>query len=713
MDSATPGFALLEAIMIGSKLLSLLVLWNVLASSAHADREARPEEQVFARAKVIADVSISEVDAEGYVSLNVHEYMRGDGIPRGIKAGKPTKCESVNIGSLAGGRYILFAVRERLYSEEFYRVRLNADGRREVQYQHTWISFDNFKKRIPEPVKQGERDPLKVLAAVSVFGAEAFRQADVSLRHDHAFMRVAVLLAPSALAYASPQERGHRGFMLEATRRNPAACYHAHASLWKDRAFIREVARLTKGAAPLRSVVLRHTPSEVRDDRDLILELVRHNGHELEWASRRLRADREVVEAAGGVGLCYADPALLDDRALVLKLVAQHGDALSAASYRLKSDREVVLAAVRSRGSVLGQLPERFRADRDVVLAAVGSYGDSLMWAGEALKNDREVVLAAVRNWPRALRWASPQMGRSPEIGMEAVRREGYAIQHVHPDNPGIRRIALEALREEPNACSHMPHDLLQDPAFLREAVPLSPRIVGRLPDAIRRNETLYKELLLSALENDEIALAGAPGAMVGDPDFIARAGEKRFYALAYAQGRAAKDPRVLAMKDDRKRVERAIEQSAGYALGAASVRLQTDPDLVRKALSCSKIDGKYLGRYLHPSVWKDRKIAVALLKAGPLLLAGAPWQVRADREMVLAAVEQDGAAFSVADRVLRADREVVLVALRSRPDLAKEILCSARGGVQWDEDVRKHAVKDITKASRGQTEHLEPSGKR
>ena len=205
---------------------------------------------------------------------------------------------------------------------------------------------------------------------------------------------------------------------------------------------------------------------------------------------------------------------------------------------------------------------------------------------------------------------------------MEAVRGEGYAIQYVDPSNPGMREIALEALREEPHSRSHLPFALLQDPAFLREAVPLSPRIVGSLPDAVRRNEALCKELLLAALEKDAFALAGAPGAILGDPDFILRAGEKRFYALGYAQGDASSDPRVLAMRDDRKRVERAIERGEGYPLAAA---------------------------------------------------------------------------FSAVGRALREDREVVLAALRDRPDLVKEILRWARGGVQWDEEVRKYVVEDIT----------------
>ena len=357
-----------------------------------------------------------------------------------------------------------------------------------------------------------------------------------------------------------------------------------------------------------------------------------------------------------------------------------------------------------SRDKATGYLPEKFRADRHLVMAAVASYGDRLALADEKLRDDREVVLAAVRNRPQALRWASLRMRRDPEVAMEAVRRWGHAIQFVDPSNPSMTDLALEALRKDPSTWSHLVYGgpLFNDATFLRKAVSLSPQILRCVPIAIRKNEALFKEILLAALDKNEAALAQASGAILADPDFILRAGEKRFYALAYAAGRAAKDPRVLAMKDDRERVERSLKQGSWYGLGAASVRLQTDLDLIKKVIASCKAEPKYVGQNLHPSVWKDRKVVMDLLKAGPRLLAGAPWRIRSDRELVLVAVGQDGAAFAAVDRVLREDREVVLAALKSRPDLTKEILLLARGGVQWDDEVRKHVSKNKTKASNG-----------
>jgi len=688
--------------MSGKSLPARLFLAAVFICAARAggasDRRAPPEEQVFAKAQVIVDVSIDKAAEEGYVVLQVHEYLRGSGAPKLVRAGTYSR-NWTNIGSLAGGRYVLFAVGEHLNPEEVYAVRLKADGQREVEYEGAWIPFDAFKKRIPEPLILGERDPRKVLAALGVFGPEAVLKADASLRTNKEFMKVAVLIDLGTLSCGGPTElRGDREFVLRTARRHPEAVTLAASNLWNDREFVLEAARLAAVAKAWQFTVLGNASPALRDDRDLVMELVRHNGRELQWASERLRADRAVVEAAGGLGLYHADPALLDDRELVLNLVRQNGNALGAASYRLKTDREVVLAAMRAGSSLFSRLPEKLRADREVVLAAVGNYGDNLMSASEEFKNDREIVLAAVRNNPRAVTWAGPQTKRNPEICLEAVRRDGYAIQNMDRSTPDMRRIALEALRQNPASFHSMLGIPMDDPAFLREAVPLCPRLVGYLPDAVRRNEALYKELILAALEKDEAALAGLPGIIQGDPEFVLKAGAKRFYALAYAQGPAAEDPRVLAMKDDRKRLEQAIEQGDVYALGAASARLQSDPEIVRKVVTSSKVEGKYLASLIRPSLWDDRQVILKLLGAAPQLIMGAPWKARADRELALAAIEKDGAVFPSLDRLLRADRQVVLAALKSRPDLVEEIMRAARGGVQWDDEVRAETARALEK---------------
>ena len=111
-----------------------------------------------------------------------------------------------------------------------------------------------------------------------------------------------------------------------------------------------------------------------------------------------------------GNALQYASKELKNDQDVVLAAVRNSGDALQYASKELKSDKDVVLEAVSKDGSALEYASEELKNDKEVVLAAVRQDGSALYYASDALKNDKEVVLAAVRNIGEALDYASAEL---------------------------------------------------------------------------------------------------------------------------------------------------------------------------------------------------------------------------------------------------------------------------------------------------------------
>mmetsp|Transcript_69784 Transcript_69784/g.110281 ORF Transcript_69784/g.110281 Transcript_69784/m.110281 type:complete len:347 (+) Transcript_69784:55-1095(+) len=88
----------------------------------------------------------------------------------------------------------------------------------------------------------------------------------------------------------------------------------------------------------------------------------------------------------------------VDNRGAVLEAVKENPDALDYASRRLKADRGIMLEAVKRDGWALKFAPEgaSVRADKDVVLAAVGNDGSALQEASPELQQDRAVLLKAI-----------------------------------------------------------------------------------------------------------------------------------------------------------------------------------------------------------------------------------------------------------------------------------------------------------------------------
>ncbi|MDA7705641.1 DUF4116 domain-containing protein [Rickettsiales bacterium] len=76
-----------------------------------------------------------------------------------------------------------------------------------------------------------------------------------------------------------------------------------------------------------------------------------------------------------------------------LEVLEKFGFELQFASDKLKGDKEVVLEVVKKDGLALKFASEELRGDREVVLAAVKQDGYALELVSEKLRGDKEVAL--------------------------------------------------------------------------------------------------------------------------------------------------------------------------------------------------------------------------------------------------------------------------------------------------------------------------------
>ena len=100
--------------------------------------------------------------------------------------------------------------------------------------------------------------------------------------------------------------------------------------------------------------------------------------------------------------------------------------------------------------------------------------------------------------------------------------------------------------------------------------------------------------------------------------------------------------------------------------------------------------DGMAL-RYASEELQADREIVLAAVRQDGMALCFASEELQADREIVLAAVQQDGRALCFASEELQADHEIVLAAVRQdgrAPDYASAELQADQGGAARDMDV-------------------------
>jgi len=121
----------------------------------------------------------------------------------------------------------------------------------------------------------------------------------------------------------------------------------------------------------------------------------------------------------------------------VLAAVTQDGCALSYASKELRADREVVLAAVTQDGCALSYASKELRADREVVLAAVKDFGCVLKYASRKLRKDVLVRFAAGRSF-KTLKGCFEEISKIAEYDVTGNFTE-EAIQ-IMMSSKGVRK---------------------------------------------------------------------------------------------------------------------------------------------------------------------------------------------------------------------------------------------------------------------------------
>ncbi|MBD97598.1 hypothetical protein CL648_02200, partial [bacterium] len=166
-------------------------------------------------------------------------------------------------------------------------------------------------------------------------------------------------------------------------------------------------------------------------NRNHVLDAVRQNGYALQYASDKLRGDKEITMAAmiNNSGAGKFSSIEDQDKRTIEELISKSERELQTLCN--KSDQFTTLFCVVKNGRLLQHASEELKGNREVVLAAVRQDGYALEYASEELKGDREVVLEAVKQDGYALEHASAELKGDREVVLEAVKQDGRALQYA------------------------------------------------------------------------------------------------------------------------------------------------------------------------------------------------------------------------------------------------------------------------------------------
>lgn len=214
------------------------------------------------------------------------------------------------------------------------------------------------------------------------------------------------------------------------------------------------------------------------------------------------------------------------DWRIALNAVAQNSAAYSLLSDELQKDEDIMIAAIRG-GFSLEEASEEQKKNKQLVLYALKNYAKAFMWADSALQSDVEfvkkavsvnglalayvqdkfkdninVVLSAVNSNQKALEYATER------LKLQAVKTSYQYYKYCGDGSRANQEIALEAVSQKARVINKVPHQLANNPDFVKQILSRQGIILEYLPKRFKDDENL----VLLAMSQNKDALQFASG---------------------------------------------------------------------------------------------------------------------------------------------------------------------------------------------------------
>jgi len=391
-------------------------------------------------------------------------------------------------------------------------------------------------------------DTTLVLEAIQQFYG-AMEYASARLKHDTLFVRSAVACAGCCVEHVAPHLRRDKYIEITAIESQSEAYFKVDPALRGDKGFV--IAAIAKaGHDPdMASAMLMEASAGLRDDQDVVFEALKSSPDALEFASERLRADREVVKAAladrdEGEAEVFTRPDTASGpytaRFDQIRSLERGGCAcLQFVASELRNDPEIMLMAadVDPKRALEFASPSLLE-DKDFMTEAIVK-GCPFTQLAENLRDDEDVVLEALYQWHTPSHtmhnWVSERLRSSKEFIREAVVIAPELFRIASEELRGDWSVAIDALRfAMPDLMLHVAEQLLENREFAFRAIDTKAECFQYFPEKIRSD----REIVLAAVKNFGSNLQYASTQLRDDIEVVATAVANCSDSLVYASTR-------------------------------------------------------------------------------------------------------------------------------------------------------------------------------
>ncbi|CAM2757718.1 DUF4116 domain-containing protein [Legionella worsleiensis] len=509
-----------------------------------------------------------------------------------------------------------------------------------------------------------------IRAAVANNGLMLFK-ASARLQHNEEILLAATLQNADAIKYAPARLLNNREFVLKAVARNGHALKHL-TQFANDQAVILVALNTNPEAIQLANKDLVNDTdfllSAVKVN-PLILPLIRNTPLSKAYLTYRERAS-EFAEPAKGAAFKLlekiAEYCILTDKTgywvslnVLEKLLkpetdeAQHTNSVIFLYGLLSNPVE----EIRTLGNLMKPLilPQ-------IDLTTLSKYGFLLEFAGDDLKKDKSAVIAAVSHYGLALQFADDELKKNPDVLRAALSQNSLALQYAAEECKKNPEIVLAALSQNGEAIKFADKALLRHPEFALAAMQKNNKVMSYISDELNDFYQTYRELIKNPStlwRNSKKEFFEQLNQLVASNVLDIKTIAKSLHLLDNALATQQYNQLFASIRGSLTNASPEIK-----SLNHALIRLIV-PQIDLEAIKTHP----WLLEFASEQFKANKDNILAAVQQNGLTLQYVPDEFKTDREIVLAAVQQDGLAIRFAPDHLKKDKEIALAAVQQKGD--------------------------------------------
>jgi hypothetical protein len=129
---------------------------------------------------------------------------------------------------------------------------------------------------------------------------------------------------------------------------------------------------------------------ELKNDKEVVLDMVKTNGNNLEFAKESFKDDKEIVLVAvksTAKSFQYASDRLRDDKEIVNYILEYSPPLIEYASRRFRNDKELVIDLLKIDKTIISKIDAELKGDTEVLLACWAHIKEDSIYEGSRTYN--------------------------------------------------------------------------------------------------------------------------------------------------------------------------------------------------------------------------------------------------------------------------------------------------------------------------------------